>query len=124
MTPWSVSQAWLRSLARPITVAPALRASWTASDPTPPAAPATTTVSPGPAPTARTVACAVDPAMKSAPPASHGTAGSRRTSCSAGTTTSSAWLARVSTQPITSSPTDHVGTPGPTCSTTPARSLP
>jgi len=40
----------------PITVVPARRASWTASEPTPPAAPATTTVSPGLRATARTAA--------------------------------------------------------------------
>ena len=34
------------------------------------------------------------------------------------------WLARVSTQPITSSPTGQVRTAAPTSSTTPARSLP
>ena len=45
----------------PSTVAPARRASWTAIDPTPPAAAETATVSPAPAPTARIVATAVTP---------------------------------------------------------------
>ena len=56
MTPCPASHEWWVSLASPITVAPARRASWTASTPTPPAAPATTTVSPSVRLTARTAA--------------------------------------------------------------------
>src|SRR5690348_14325479 len=36
ITPWLFSHSWLFSLARPMTVAPVRRASWTASEPTPP----------------------------------------------------------------------------------------
>ena len=42
----------------------------------------------------------------------------------ASTTTYSAWLARLSVNPITSSPAANPVTPSPTSSTTPARSLP
>jgi hypothetical protein len=77
-------------------VAPARRASWTASEPTPPAAPETTTVSPSVSATARTAAKAVAPTTFSAPATSHGTpAGLAVRSCSS-TTTYSAWLARLS----------------------------
>src|ERR1700712_2565449 len=51
----------------PITWAPALRASCTVSEPTPPAAPLTTTVSPACGWTARTAANAVTPATKRPP---------------------------------------------------------
>src|ERR1700761_507285 len=118
------SHSWLGSLARPMTVAPASRASWTAITPTPPAAPATTTGSPEPAPTARTMATAVVPATLSAPATSHGTAGGFGGRSWASATTYSAWLARVSTKPITSSPGWNAVTPGPTAAPTPARSLP
>ena len=90
MTPWSRSQPWLGSLARPMTVAPACLASWTAIEPTPPAAPATTTVSPSDRLTARTAAQAVAPATYSAPATSHGTAGGFGVSFSASVTTYSA----------------------------------
>ncbi|MFD0521576.1 hypothetical protein [Paractinoplanes durhamensis] len=56
MTPTDRNQAALASLAMPTTCAPALRASWTAIEPTPPAAPLTTTVSPAAGCTARTAA--------------------------------------------------------------------
>ena len=56
MTPCPASQSWFAGLASPITVAPARLASWTASEPTPPAAPETTTVSPSVSATARTAA--------------------------------------------------------------------
>ena len=54
ITPCPVSQSWFGALASPITVTPACFASCTASEPTPPAAPDTTTVSPGRSATART----------------------------------------------------------------------
>ena len=55
------SQSWLPSEAIPMTFAPLIRRSWTTTLPTPPAAADTTTVSPSPAPTARTAAYAVHP---------------------------------------------------------------
>src|SRR5580704_2594537 len=39
ITPWLFSHSWLLSLARPMTAAPVRRASWTASEPTPPGGP-------------------------------------------------------------------------------------
>ncbi len=36
ITPWLFNHSWLLSLARPMTVAPVRRASWTASEPPPP----------------------------------------------------------------------------------------
>ena len=96
ITPWRSSQSSLAGLARPITVAPARRASWTAIEPTPPAAPATTTTSPGFGATARTVAYAVKPTTNSAPAASHGTPAGLAIRFPASTTTYSAWLARLS----------------------------
>jgi hypothetical protein len=114
----------LASLARPITVAPVRRASWTAIEPTPPAAPDTTTVSAAVSPTARTAANAVAPATNSAPAMSHGTAAGLGVRCSASATAYSAWLARLSVQPMTSSPAANPVTPGPVSATIPARSLP
>ena len=124
MTPWAVSHAWCGSLARPTTVAPARRASWIAIEPTPPDAPATTTVSPGLSATARTAAYAVVPTTNSAPATSHGTPAGLTVRCVASARTNSAWLARSSVQPRTSSPAENPVTPGPVCATTPARSLP
>ncbi len=109
--------------ARPITVAPFRLASWTAIEPTPPAAPVTTTVSPGLRSTARTMAHAVKPATGIAPATSQGRP-AWRARFAASATTYSAWLDRVSTQPITSSPGANVVTSGPSRSTTPAKSLP
>ena len=74
--------------------------------------------------TARTDAHAVAPATNSEPATSHGTAAGRGVALAASITTSSAWLARLSVQPMTSSPTANPSTPSPTCCTTPARSLP
>jgi hypothetical protein len=79
-----------------MTVAPACRASWTAIVPTPPAAPATTTVSPSPTPTARTMATAVVPATFSEPATSQGTAAGFAVRFPVSATTYSAWLARLS----------------------------
>src|SRR5450756_1219237 len=93
-------------------------------EPTPPAAPETATVSPGRRATASTVAHAVKPATGSPPATSHGTPAGRGVRSDASATAYSAWLDRVSTQPITSSPTATPVTPTPTRSTTPARSLP
>src|ERR1700749_3067658 len=107
-----------------MTVDPARPASCTVIDPTPPAAPDTTSVSPALSATARTAAHAVNPATGSAPATSHGTAAGLGVRCDASTTAYCAWLARVSTQPITSSPTATVVTSGPACSTIPARSEP
>ncbi len=56
MTPCWRSQAWFASLARPMTRAPVRAASCTASEPTPPAAAETATVSPFWSATARTAA--------------------------------------------------------------------
>jgi hypothetical protein len=56
VTPTERSQDALFSLAMPMTSAPVLRASCTVSEPTPPAAPLTTTVSPATGCTARTEA--------------------------------------------------------------------
>src|SRR3954454_10799846 len=92
-TPRSFSQAWFRSLASPITVAPRRRASCTASDPTPPAAPDTTTVSAGPGSTANTVAYAVVPATYNDPATSQDSPSGRVTTSTSSTTTNSAWLA-------------------------------
>src|SRR6185437_760468 len=118
------SQSWLYGAARPITVAPFRLASWTAIPPTPPAAADTTTVSPGLTPTARTMAQAVNPATGSAPATSQGRPDGFGARFAASATTYSAWLDRVSTQPITLSPTAVVVTSGPSCSTTPAKSVP
>src|ERR1039457_6375946 len=104
-----------------MTLAPALAASWTAIEPTPPAAPATTSVSSGPAWAAGTAAGAVVPATNSAPAASHGTPAGRGTRSPASTRTNSAWLARLSVNPLTPSPT---ATSPPVPATPPARSLP
>ena len=90
ITPWLDSHSWCGSLARPITVAPAFLASCTAIVPTPPAAPETTTVSPWPTETARTIAYAVAPATYSDPAASHDTPAGLGTRCSASASTSSA----------------------------------
>ena len=54
-------------------MAPVRRASWTAIEPTPPAAPDTTSTSPLASATARTAAYAVAPATNSAPATGHGT---------------------------------------------------
>src|SRR5579875_3864845 len=124
ITPWALSQPWLASPARPITVAPARLASCTVIEPTPPAAPETTSVSPGRSATARTAAQAVNPATGSAPATSQGTFAGFGVRLAASTTAYSAWLDRVSTQPITSSPSATPVTPGPSRSTVPARSLP
>src|ERR1700760_279728 len=72
MTSCRMSQSWLDGPARPITVAPARLASCTAIEPTPPAAPETTTTSPGPMATAWTIAQAVNPATGIAPATSQG----------------------------------------------------
>ena len=124
MTPCPASHWKWASLASPITVAPARRASWTASEPTPPVAPETTTVSPSVRLTARTAAQAVAPATNSAPATSQGTPAGLPVRCCASTTTYSAWLARLSVQPITSSPAEKLVTPGLASATIPARSLP
>ena len=55
-------------------------------------------------PTARTAAYAVVPATNSAPASSHGTPAGLAVRCCSSTTTYSAWLARLSVQPMTSSP--------------------
>ena len=107
-----------------MTVAPVRRASCTTSEPTPPAAPETTTVSPSPRSTERTAAQAVVPATNRPPATSHGTPSGRRARSPASTTTSSAWLARLWVKPITWSPTAKPSTSGPSSSITPARSLP
>src|SRR5262249_50283361 len=117
-------QPWFCSLARPITVAPVRLASCTVIDPTPPAAPDTTSVSPALSATARIAAHAVNPTTGSAPATCHGTEAGLGVRFAASTTAYAAWLDRVSTQPITSSPTPTPVTPGPACSTIPARSLP
>src|ERR1700728_5349861 len=93
-------------------------------EPTPPAAPETTTVSPAFRATLRTAAYAVVPATNRAPACSHDTFAGRRTRLPVSTTTSSAWLDLSLVNPMTSSPTAKFATPGPTSSTMPARSLP
>src|SRR6202453_1851639 len=124
ITPCERSQSWFASLAMPSTVAPVRLASWTARDPTPPAAPETATTSPGDSATACTVPYAVAPTTNSAPACSHGTpAGFAVRSCSP-TSTYSAWLARLCVKPMTSSPAATPVTPGPASATIPARSLP
>src|ERR1700677_4743211 len=107
-----------------MTLAPAFLANCTTIEPTPPAAPETTTVSPALRATLRTAAYAVVPATKRAPACSHETFPGRGTRLSASTTTSSAWLDRLLVNPITSSPTATFFTSAPTSSTIPARSLP
>ncbi|CAM5401153.1 hypothetical protein SALBM311S_09058 [Streptomyces alboniger] len=77
--------------------------SCTTREPTPPAAPETTTVSPRSALTACTAAYAVVPATKSAPACSRGTPAGRWMSWSSSTTTYSAWPALLWVKPITSS---------------------
>src|SRR5258705_4489649 len=124
MTPCAVSQSSFDGPAIPSTVAPARLASWTAMVPTPPAAPATATVSPGFNATARTAAYAVVPATYKLPATCHDTSGGLAVSCPAGTTTNCAWLARLSVKPSTSSPTPKVSTPSPTSASPPAISLP
>src|SRR6476646_4878459 len=124
ITPWLFSHSWLFSLARPMTVAPVRRASWTASEPTPPAAPEMTTVSPSLSWTAWTVPHAVVPATYRPPATSQETFSGLRVRLPASTRTSSAWAARLSENPITSSPGENPPTPAPTSSMTPARSLP
>src|SRR5580658_1215111 len=93
-------------------------------EPTPPAAPETTTVSPALSATLRTAAYAVVPATNRAPACSHDTLAGRGTRLPDSTSTKSAWLDLSLENPMTSSPTATFVTPGPTCSTTPARSLP
>src|SRR5690349_10607134 len=92
ITPCPASHSWLSRPATPITVAPADFASWTAIEPTPPAAADTTTVSPGDSETARTAAYAVVPATYREPATSHGTAGGRGVRLPCPTTTNRAWL--------------------------------
>ena len=108
----------------PTTVAPVRRASCTVSTPTPPAAADTTTVSPGRGSTARTAAQAVAPTTCNAPACSHASSDGFARTWRTGTTTYSAWLARRSVHPNTSSPTATASTPGPSARTVPARSLP
>src|SRR5579883_311402 len=108
----------------PSTVAPARRASWTAIEPTPPAAADTATLSPDLTDTARTEAYAVLPATASDPPTSQDTPGGLAVRFCDSTTTYSAWLARRSVKPTTSSPAAIPRTPDPSFVTTPARSLP
>src|SRR5580692_3220385 len=104
MTSCRASQSWLDGPASPITVAPARLASCTAIEPTPPAAPETTTTSPGPTLTAWTIAQAVNPATGIPPATSHGRPDGLGARFVASATVYSAWLERVSTQPTTSSP--------------------
>src|SRR3954469_7503682 len=108
----------------PRAVAPARGASGTAIEPTPPAAPAIATVSPGARLTARMAPYAVAPATNSEPATSHGTAAGLGVNWVAGTATYSAWLDRRLENPMTSSPTAKPLTPEPNSATTPARSLP
>src|SRR6185437_12904964 len=124
ITPWLFSHSWLPSLARPMTVAPVRRASWTASEPTPPAAPEMTMVSPSFGWTACTAPHAVTPATYRPPATSHETFSGLRVRSPASTRTSSAWEARLFVNPITSSPGENPPAPAPTFSMTPARSLP
>src|SRR5450432_1381618 len=105
-----------------MTRAPVRTASWTANTPTPPPDPAITTDSPAVGVTALTVATPVAPATNSAPATSHGTSAGFDVRLAASTSTYSAWLARLLVKPITSSPTATHVAPGPTSSTTPARS--
>src|ERR1700733_7447254 len=107
-----------------MTVAPVRRASWTASEPTPPAAPEMTTVSLSAGWTACTAPDAVAPATNRPPATSHETFSGLRVRSPASTRTSSAWEARLFVNPITSSPGENPPTPAPTSSITPARSLP
>ena len=64
------------------------------------------------------------PTTNSEPAASHGTPAGLAVRFPASTSTYSAWLARLSVNPMTSSPSANPVTPGPVCATTPARSLP
>src|SRR5450631_3996651 len=107
-----------------MTVAPARPASWTASEPTPPAAPEMTTVSPFSSWTECTAPHAVTPATYKPPATSHETFFGLRVRFPASTRTSSAWEARFCENPITSSRGENPTTPAPTSSMTPARSLP
>src|ERR1700733_4362619 len=124
MTPWSMSHVWFAAPATPITLASAFLANCTAIEPTPPAAPETTTVSSVSRATLRTAAYAVVPATNRAPACAHETFAGRGTRSPAPTTTNSAWLDLSLVNPMTSSPTAIVVTPGPSSSTIPARSLP
>src|SRR6266702_3214128 len=83
-----------------------------------------TTVSPSLGWTACIAPHAVVPATNRPPAASHETFSGLRARSPASTRTSSAWEARLSENPITSSPGENPPTPAPTSSTTPARSLP
>src|ERR1700734_2539853 len=95
ITPWLDSHSWCCSPARPITAVPAFLARCTAIVPTPPAAPETTTVSPWPTETARTIAYAVAPATYIDPAASQDTPTGLGTRCSASASTNSAGAARL-----------------------------
>ena len=64
------------------------------------------------------------PATQSAPATSQGTPAGLAVRFCSSTTAYSAWLARLSVKPMTSSPTANPVTPGPVSATTPARSLP
>ena len=64
------------------------------------------------------------PATGRAPATSHGTAAGFAARLVASTRTYSAWLARLSVKPMTSSPAENPVTSGPVSATTPARSLP
>src|ERR1022692_1268343 len=107
-----------------MTLTPLIFSSSTTTVPTPPAAADTTTVSPGPADTARTAAYAVTATTYIEPATGQETPAGLRMSWPAGTATYSAWLERLPDQPSTSSPTENSVTPSPTALTTPARSLP
>ncbi len=113
----------MRALAVPMTVAPQARASWTATVPTPPVAPWTSTVSPAPTFSVLSARCAVCPEADSAPACSQGIPAGLRTSWVPSARTSSAAQPRIR-KPSTSSPTAQSWTPAPTASTTPANSLP
>ena len=64
------------------------------------------------------------PATNSAPATTQGRSAGLAVTCPSSTTTYSAWLARLSVKPMTSSPAETPVTPDPVSATIPARSLP
>src|SRR5215210_8846013 len=113
-----------------ITVAPALAASWTAKEPTPPFAPTIRTVSPSETPSASRALMAVIAASGAAPALVVSTPSGLRVAIDSGAATSSAQVPLCTAglipvmKPNTSSPSERPLTSEPACSTMPAKSRP
>src|SRR5215211_1348521 len=130
LTPSSFRYSSSSGRAGAITLAPALAASWTAKEPTPPFAPTIRTVSPSETPSASMAARAVIAASGAVPALAVSTPSGLRVAIDSGTAMSSAQVPSCTAglnpglKPNTSSPTKSPLTSEPACSTTPAKSRP